>query len=319
MRIAIIDIGTNTFNLLIASLNESRDINFIHTTKLSVRLGEGGFNNNYLTDSAIERGVLAIKSHIRVAKDFNATHVIAFATSAVRNASNKSKFLSLIKNNFNLDINVIDGNKEAELIYAGVKTGLDIGNNLSLIMDIGGGSTEFIISNQEQLFFKQSIEIGAARLLDKFKPSDPITEEEIMGIEVYLENELKELFENIKSYNIDTLIGSSGSFDTFAEMISHRFYTPDLIKGKREYNFKMEDYQVTHNQIIKSTLEERLNTRGLIEMRADMIVVASILVNLIIRKLEIKNMRLSTFSLKEGVISEIKNGKHFNINELNKA
>ncbi len=318
MRIGIIDIGTNTFNLLVASINESGMVKFIHSTKLSVRLGEGCYNNNILKDAAIERGLLAIKSHIRTAKDFNATHMIAFGTSAVRNAENKSKFINLVKDNFNLDINVIDGNKEAELIYEGVKSGLDLGKNLSLIIDIGGGSTEFIISNQEKIYWKQSIEIGAARLLEKFKPSDPIKNEEKIKIENYLEKELNELFKNLENYSIDTLIGSSGSFDTFAEMIAHKFYNPNILNGKFEYNFNMEDYRITHDQLVKSTLEERLNTKGLIEMRADMIVIASILVNLVINKLGIKNMRLSTFSLKEGVIAEIKNGKNFKINPINK-
>jgi exopolyphosphatase / guanosine-5'-triphosphate,3'-diphosphate pyrophosphatase len=305
MRIAIIDLGTNTFNLLVAELNASGKAQIIHSSVIPVMLGKGCFNNNYLTPVAIKRGIEAIGEQLIIAKNYSVSKTFAFGTSALRNATNKNVFIDEVRTAYHLDVKVINGDREAELIYKGVKLALNLGNSIALIMDIGGGSTEFIISDEKTIYWKKSFEIGAARILEKFTPSDPITADELNQIETYLEAELKDLFNALKDYPAETLIGSSGSFDTFAEMIAHDKYNPDLIVGKTEYSFELVDYFATHNQIIKSSRNERLNTPGLTNMRVDMIVIASILVNHVLQKSGISKMRLSTYSLKEGVLNEL--------------
>ena len=233
----------------------------------------------------------------------------AFATSAIRTASNGKEFLAKAKQETGIDITMISGDKEAELIYYGVRNALALTDETSLIIDIGGGSTEFIIANKNKIIWKQSFLLGAARLLEKFNPSDIITEVEHKAIFNYLSEELKPLFEAVEQYPIIELIGSSGSFDSLAEMIAHELYTPEILKNKTEYNFDLNDFKSTYEMIIKSNKKERLRMKGLIEMRVDMIVISSIIVQFILYSFKINKMRLSTFALKEGVLNEIMNSK----------
>ena len=118
-------------------------------------------------------------------------------------------------------------------------------------------------------------------------------------------NELSPLFDALKTFPSNTLIGSSGSFDTMAEMIAHKFYIPDMIDHLTEYTFNLNDYFNIHRQLIESTRQERYKTKGILEMRVDMIVIASVFVNYILNKCNLSNMRLSTYALKEGVLSEL--------------
>jgi exopolyphosphatase / guanosine-5'-triphosphate,3'-diphosphate pyrophosphatase len=173
-----------------------------------------------------------------------------------------------------------------------------------LIMDIGGGSTEFIIANKNEIFWKQSFQLGVSRLLEKFKPSDPITEENIQEIERFLDQTLEPLFTALNKHGSKTLIGSSGSFDTIAEMIAHKFYSIEILKGKKKYKFQLDDYQWAHQYLLDSDIEKRLSTAGIISMRADMIVLSSIFIQYIITRVKIKKMKLSTYALKEGALDQ---------------
>jgi exopolyphosphatase / guanosine-5'-triphosphate,3'-diphosphate pyrophosphatase len=305
MIVAVIDLGTNTFNLLIAEVNSMNHYRILFSTKTPVMLGKGGINKNEITADAMERGLNTLGRYQHKIETFGCNKTFAYATSAVRCADNGLEFTEKVKKELGLEINVISGDKEAELIYQGVKLGTRLKDEISVIMDIGGGSTEFIICNKYQIFWKKSFEIGAARILDLFCPLDPIASSQVMEIENHFDQSLLELFEAIEHFNVGTLIGSSGSFDTFAEMIAHKFYESDSIENITEFNFYMDDFYFIHNQLLKSTRDERLKTPGLIPMRVDMIVIASIFVNYILNKCNLNKMRLSTFSLKEGVLHEL--------------
>jgi len=305
MRIAIIDLGTNTFNILIVEIGEGKTYHTIFQTKLPVKLGEGGINDRMIRPVPFQRGINALKQHQRTIEEYGVEQVFPFATSAIREAANGKEFIAKIKLETGFDVNVISGDKEAELIYLGVRDAVKMTEELSLIIDIGGGSTEFIIADEKKIYWKQSFLLGAARLLEKFNPSDPITDKQIKEIQEYLGEELQPLFAAVKNYPITELIGSSGSFDSLAEMIAHQFYTPAILEGKTEYLFDMNDCEAIYNLVLKSTKEERLHMKGLVEMRVDMIVISSVLVHYILTTLDITKMRLSTYSLKEGVLHEI--------------
>jgi len=305
MRIAIIDLGTNTFNILIVETENSNTYKQIFQTKIAVKLGEGGINKGFIAPIPFQRGIDALVQYKLVLDDYNVEKVFAFATSAIRSASNGNDFVSTAKQKAAIDIQVISGDKEAELIYYGVRSAVKMTNDTSLIIDIGGGSTEFIIANKENVFWKQSFLLGAARLLERFNPSDPITDQEIEDVKGYLKQELQPLFEAVKKYPITELIGSSGSFDSLAEMIAHRFYTPEILKNITEYEFQMDDCSAIYDIIIKSTKAERAAMKGLVQMRVDMMVISSILVHFVVAEFEIEKMRLSTYSLKEGVLHDV--------------
>ena len=304
MIIAILDLGTNTFHCLIVEIKEDGTYKKLYKTKTSVKLGEGGINKNTIAPIPFKRGIVALRMFNAMLRKYSIDKLYAYGTAALRSAKNAKDFVKAVKDDLNIDVEIISGEKEAEYIYYGVRQALDMGKERSLIIDIGGGSVEFIIANKNQIFWKHSYNLGAARLLEQFNPSDPITPLEIKKIEQYLEKSLSLLFVAIKKFPTKILIGSSGSFDTFAEMIAHDFFTPKILQGKTEYEFLLDLYDATHQKLIKSTHSERLHTKGIIQMRVDMIVVASIFTNFIIKKLKIRRMLLSTYALKEGVLWE---------------
>ncbi|MBI2270957.1 MAG: phosphatase [Bacteroidetes bacterium] len=304
MLVAIIDLGTNTFNLLIAQLLPSKAYQIKYSTKLPVKLGKGGINKNQLMPEAIERGIAALEEYKAIIKQYKVDRVYAFGTSAIREATNSETFLKRAAD-IGIGIKVISGAEEAEYIYKGVQLGLDIGNKPALIIDIGGGSTEFIIADNKRILWKHSFLLGVSRLLEMFNPSDPILPSEINAIENYLRDELKPLYSAVKQFPVNELIGSSGSFDSFAEIIAHRFHTPDVLNNKTEYSFDMNEVSTIFNELIVSNNEQRLNTKGLVLMRVNMIVLAALLVRFVVKEFKLTHMRLSTFSLKEGVMGEL--------------
>jgi exopolyphosphatase/guanosine-5'-triphosphate,3'-diphosphate pyrophosphatase len=308
MRIAIIDMGTNTFNLLIVETSNDKTYEIIFKGKEGVKLGKGGINNNIITPEAFERGLKAIEQHMLHIKENNVDKVIATATSGVRSTKNGQEFVNSIENKFNLKIRIISGDEEADLIYRGVKQAIKLNNKNSLILDIGGGSNEFIIANNDGLLWKHSFNLGIARLLDMFQPSDPITKDEIKKVEEYINIELALLYKAIKIYKPENLIGCSGTFNTFRSVIiAKNGCTSNEIRKKSSYPISLKDYAILHQELLNSTLEDRNNMKGLEPVRVEMIVLASIFVNFIINKLEIDSLTQSAFAIKEGLVNKILN------------
>lgn len=306
MRIAVIDLGTNTFNLLIAESDGDGGFQSLYNEKLPVRLGEGGINSGIITEAAYQRGLEAMDTYAESIRQWNATKSMAFATSAMRNASNGMQFVADVKERTGIEINVISGAEEAGYIYEGVKGALNFNDSNSLIIDIGGGSTEFIIANKNGLKWKQSFEVGASRLLQKFKPSDPITTDEVHAISWFLNESLLPLRNAIAEHGVEELIGASGSFESLAEMVIAR-YGKEQPNGATEFTFDLEQCEIIHRELLASTREQRLHIRGLVAMRVDMIVISAILVEWVIREFGIPKMRMSAYALKEGVLRRFLN------------
>lgn len=301
MRLAIIDLGTNTFTLILVEIKDS-DYSVIYRNKIAVKLGEDGISEGIIGKNAFQRGLDAIEQHKKDINAYNIDKTIAFATSAIRSTSNGTDFVNQVNQKFNVTIKIIDGDKEAELIYHGVKQAFDLGDHNSLIMDIGGGSTEFIIANNKKIIWKKSFQLGVSRLKENFKPQDPIIQSDINNLNTHFEKELVSLIDAINIHQPITLVGSSGSFDSLATMIGHKFLNKDVLFENTEFTFEMDNLNWAHQYLIDSDYQKRKNTVGISKMRAKMIVIASVFIQFIIEKSKIEKVRLSTYSLKEGVI-----------------
>lgn len=311
MRIAVIDLGTNTFNLLIVETLDDQSYNIIFNNKLPVKLGKSGIDKKEIRPDAITRGLNALERHIQTIHEYKAEKIFAFATSAVRSARNGEQFVKMIHQRFNLEVEIINGEREAELIYFGVKQAVKLSNEKVLILDIGGGSNEFIIADQDNIYWKKSYPLGIARLLAKFKPSDPISIEEIEFISNYLEERLCDLFEEFKKHKITTLIGASGSFETITAMIraDDPNFESETGTSSESVNIDLTNFENLYQQLINSTLKERKQMKGLESMRLEMIVVATLIVKFILQKLKLQRLVQSNFALKEGVVYELLNLK----------
>ncbi|TAH19497.1 MAG: exopolyphosphatase [Cytophagales bacterium] len=303
-KVAIIDIGTNNFLLLIAEKQENSDeIIILHKSKAFAFIGRGGMSEKKMMPDAIERALMHLKNFRQIIDSFDCKQVIAIATSAVRNASNRQEFIEKVRQVADIHIQVIDGDREASLIYYGVKSNLQI-KEPSLIMDIGGGSVEFIICNSERIFWKQSFEIGVQRLYDSFHQTDPISAEKLLALNHYVAQTLSPLFEALKIYPIKTLIGSAGSFDTIVDIYCTRYQVMNTLKSKKEFEMPLAHYWIIHEEIIVKNYNERLQIEGMITDRAEMITVASSLITFVMKQLQIEKMRVSAASLKEGILWE---------------
>ena len=301
-RISIIDLGTNTFNLLVVETRGREVVGKLHQEKIPVKLGEGGINLGLILEKPYQRGLEAMQKYAAISKDLAVDKVFAFATSAIRSSGNGVQFVEDVKSSCGISVTIIDGQQEAELIYRGVQLSGALSEHNSLILDIGGGSCEFIICNRNRYFWKHSFDLGVSRLYDRFKHQNPILPSEIETIQLLFETELQVLFNALKQFPTTELIGSSGSFDTFAEMISFRKFGEDRVSNLKEYRFDLEEFNAVHQSLLHSTVSERYQMPGLIAMRVDMIVIASILVDYLIKKLGIESMKVSAYSLKEGVM-----------------
>lgn len=302
MKIAVIDLGTNTFNLLVGSVSDGK-LEIIHSEKRVVKLAEGSNNLDYIRDIPYQRALDAISYYSQKIEEFDVDITKANATSGLRSAGNSDQFIQDCWMNYKIQIDVIDGNREAELIYKGVKQALELNSSNSLIMDIGGGSTEFNIINKDGLLWSRSYKLGASRLKENFKPSDPISEDDAKRIFDHVEGSVSDLVEAIDKYQPKELIGSSGSFDTLVDMIQMEAFN-HTIEGN-SFDISIDKYKLLHDKMFKLNLEDRKCIPGMIELRADLMPIACLLIDFVLDKTQVENFRMSKYSLKEGLFFEL--------------
>lgn len=301
MPSAIIDLGTNTFHLIIFEKNH-----ILTKKSLAARLGMGGINNGIITREGIERGVGVLKIFREELDNFQVRNenVFAFGTSALRSAKNKEEVLKTFNEKTDIEVNVIGGEEEAALIYEGVKLAVDIRES-SLIVDIGGGSVEFIICNAEKVLWKQSFEIGGQRLLEKFMKKDPIPMAEVGRLEEYLRQCLLPLSNAVHQYQPCVLIGSSGTFDTLNDLYYQKTqnqFPPEETVG---FAYPIEEFYWAYEQLVFNNRAERMTIPGMRELRVDMIVVAMVLVRFLLQNFGIKEIKISNYALKEGAMKHV--------------
>lgn len=299
MKIAAIDLGSNTFHLLIAEYKDNK-IDILFKTNKPVRLSEDITRTNSIIPAAFDRGLSCLQEYKTILDEYNVDIVKAVATSAIRSASNGNEFIEKAYQLTAIEIEIISGDREAELIYEGVKASGVI-QGRSIIMDIGGGSTEFIFCDQEKSYRSKSYNIGAARLMQKYFKTDPISAKDLEVINIHLQETLSEISIFNKEFKATNLIGSAGAFETYIEMIN-----PEAnIKSISCAEINLNQYKNLSSVLKKSTHQERLEMPNLIPLRVDMIVMACVLTDYILDNLNVQNMYMSTYDLKYGILNKV--------------
>jgi exopolyphosphatase / guanosine-5'-triphosphate,3'-diphosphate pyrophosphatase len=299
---AVIDLGTNTCNLLIANLEPDGSCRTVYDKKLPVKLGRGGINNMVLLPDAIERGMGALQQHATILKKYGDIPLRVIGTSALRGALNSDEFLRKTSDQLGWKIEIIDGETEALLIFRGVRLTLPSQIGKYLIVDIGGGSIEFILAEDDTIIWKRSVNIGVARVLEVVTISDPTTATEISAIENWFNSHLNELWEVCNKHRPETLVGCSGAFDTFMDIYEKE--EPD-IKIRAVSELSISNFKEIHNMLIESNHQTRSTIKGMDMMRVEMIVIASIFTNFVVEQLKIKRLIHTHNSLKEGVMDQL--------------
>jgi exopolyphosphatase/guanosine-5'-triphosphate,3'-diphosphate pyrophosphatase len=295
MRAAILDLGTNTFHLLAVEYTSANEYTIIARKQYVVKLGEGGINNHHIMKAPYQRGMDALKSISQELQILNITTVKAFATSAIRSANNGKTFIADVLAQTGIVIEAISGEQEAIYIYEGVRQSVSISRPY-LVMDIGGGSVEFIIGNTEQWLWKQSFAIGAARLIDFYHRQDPIDNTDLERLHQSLDETLQPLFEALQKFPTTILVGAAGSFESIFDLSKLAPYTG------LSTEFSINTFKEIHETLLQSTAEERALMPGLASFRIEMMVVASVLIHYIINRCGIQQLYISKNSLKEGAL-----------------
>lgn len=298
--VAILDLGTNTFQLLIANIIKNKPM-LVYNESIAVKLAEGGIQKGYISEAAFDRGLTALKEFKKTIDLYQVKTVRAVATSALRTSINGSDFLEKIKSEIGINPEIITGDREAELIYLGVSSAINCFDEKYLIIDIGGGSVEFIICNQKEIFWKRSYDIGAARLMKQFHHSDPISVADINKLNLYLESTLSELKIQSNIHKPELLIGSAGAFESFAALIDSNF---EVSFENPEKTIDLQDFAYISEIILNSSHAERSKNIAIIPVRTDMIVMATLITKFVLNEFLIKSLKLSTYSLKEGLLFE---------------
>ena len=294
MRKAVIDLGTNTFNLLIADVFAS-NFELVHSEKDGVALGMGGINHNRIADEAMVRGFNSIRHFKAVCEDYQVQEIHAFGTSAIRDASNSLVFLNRVQFELGIEIQIISGELEAELIYKGVKWSYDF-EVPSVIMDIGGGSTEFVFADHSGITDLVSLNIGVSRIYQHFQFSDPLSKQNVSNIEGWLDQHAEGFFDGKQE---QILVGASGSFETFYELI-HNEPFPSKIDA---VEISIDELNDSLTAIIASSQIERDLNHWIIPIRKRMAPIAAVKTRWVLNKLDIQRVFISPYSLKEGALA----------------
>ena len=303
---AIIDLGTNTFQLLIIE-QDGKSFKTIHQESYAAKIGMGGISSGIITEEGIQRGIKGLKYFQQVfdKEDVTNENVLATATSAVRNAKNGDEFCQRVLAETGIKINVISGDEEAALIYEGVKLGMDIGLEPCMIMDIGGGSVEFIICDKNRIMYQQSFEIGGQRLMDKFMNTDPISPRSVGSLRDYLEEQLLPLTNAVHQYAPVCVIGSAGSFETLIDMFYMKNYGKLPPSEQISFDLPIAEFYDSFLKLVSNNHDKRMALAGMKELRVDMIVVGVCLIDFVLKRFGIQQIKVSNYALKEGVLSRV--------------
>jgi exopolyphosphatase/guanosine-5'-triphosphate,3'-diphosphate pyrophosphatase len=307
--LAIIDCGTNTFNLLVVEVHSNGSWERILSTKIPVKLAPSPTTGK-IGSNRFGRGLDALFILKQNLINTRTRSVFAFATSAIRESVNGRDFVEAAREKVGLDIRIITGDEEAQLIYLGVRQCTPLGESPQLIMDIGGGSVEFVIANQEEVFWKQSLPIGVSRLKGTFLPDNPITEQQAKDIQEYLSPRLEGLKEAIAKHQPQSLLGSSGTFDTLRDMLGAKY--PDAYPTPFPCSSPIQTEHMRElSEVLRaSTLDERLVMPGLVPMRADMIVMSMLLIDAVLDIHPFETIRQVSYALKEGAVAHLISEEH---------
>ncbi|MFY8237978.1 MAG: Ppx/GppA phosphatase family protein, partial [Ilumatobacteraceae bacterium] len=214
--IAAIDIGTNSIHMVIAKMGPT-GFEVITREKNATRLGEGGGDMKKLSDQAMERGITALR-HMRQIADVHRASIFAVATSAVREAKNSDIFVDRASSEAGIDIQIISGVEEARLIHLGVLQALPLTDKRSILIDIGGGSTEIVVFDHLEELFARSFKIGAVRLTNRFFPPGSLHPSAVTSCSQFVESSLAPATREIKKLGHKIAVVSSGTAETLAQM-----------------------------------------------------------------------------------------------------
>ncbi|MCB1214049.1 MAG: Ppx/GppA family phosphatase [Deltaproteobacteria bacterium] len=313
MKVAVFDIGTNSIHMLMAELKANGSFELLGKEKEMVRLGDGMLSSGRLTEERMDLAIRALKKFKFLAETKGVKQLYAVATSAVRESTNGGDFLKRVYREIGLRIQVITGEEEGRLIYLGVKNSVVLAPGKNLILDIGGGSVEFILVDSQEVHWVRSLKIGSARLYEKFfkklfkknaSPSPQAKAEAFQSLEKFLRKKLKPVVKRLKQEKINHVWATSGTFQNLASM-GFFMENPGINSKPRSLTLEKRTLQKLYAWIKNSTLEQRLEAKGLDGRRVDIILSGGAIAWVLMQELALTSLSLSDAALREGLVYQV--------------
>ncbi len=299
--LAAIDVGTNSFHLVVVGLLGGNKFSVITKEKVMVRLGEGPSQIKLLSDEAMARGMEAMRLFALIAER-TASPVRAVATSAVREASNRDEFIRRVREETGIEIEVVSGFEEARLIYLGVLQALPIYAERVVLFDIGGGSTEFLVGEHGNILYANSFRIGAIRMTQRFFPDEKVTADQVNRCRMFLRGEIYHAIREIRNAEPRRVIASSGTAQTIAAMaIAMRGAgVPESLNGVTVT--RQEIHRVVVRVLKAKSFAERAAIPGVDPRRADILAAGAVTLETIMEECRAEELTISTYALREGIV-----------------
>ena len=291
---AIADLGTNTFQLLISPLDGFQVLDHLQRP---VGLGMGAMEQVILQEDAMDRALVALHEFVSLflSKGGDISDFYAIGTSILRRASNAGAFIQRVKEELGVAILVIDGIQEAEYIYAGIRNSLPKRwGKTSLVMDIGGGSVEFILFKGNEVLYRVSLELGGLRLKSLFSVNNEFDLSVVAGLDAHVSSEMRVLFQVCKKEKPEVLIGAAGAFETILDLENRSSQAPASCE------IDLKQFLQHKLNLDEMPYQERVAYPGMKAFRASIFPYATFLIEKVLRELGLKELWFSSYSLKEG-------------------
>jgi exopolyphosphatase/guanosine-5'-triphosphate,3'-diphosphate pyrophosphatase len=300
-KYAVVDMGTNSVRLLLCTLEEGV---FTHIEKQvnMTRLGKGVNETRLIEIERMNDTIDVVKRYLEMAKRYGAEKFFVMATSAVRDAQNSDILKQKFYNATGVAIDVISGDEEAEIGFAGVLAGEKSGRDKFLVVDIGGGSTELIVGDQDGIVSSVSLDAGAVRMTGAFLESDPVAVREVLETKKAISDIFQDELENIKKHLPLKVIGIGGTAATYATMsIEMEAYNREVLNG---LFVSMDAILQMNEQLAKLSVEERKEIKGLESKRADIIYAGGLILEHILAEIDAEGFYFSDFDNLEGYLAK---------------
>lgn len=297
MKIGVIDIGTNSMRLLTANLIDKKLTDrkkYVNTT----RIGQGVDENGFITDEAMNRNIDALKEYHEKCVEYGCEKIYCIGTSALRDSKNKIEFIKRAESESNICVEVIDGDLEAKLGFLGVISSIEVEGNI-LVLDIGGGSTEFIFGNKDGIKKNISLNIGALRLTEKFL-SNGYSEESLLNMKSFIKENIKDVVKYLRQEDISCICGIGGTITSLSAVNQDlKEYSMEKVHGSK---IKIEEVRDMLNRFINCSDDERKHINGLQPKRADIITAGTEILVCIMEDISEEEIIVSEYDNLEGMV-----------------
>jgi len=299
MRIAAIDVGTNSIHMIVCRIRPDLSFEVIDREKDMVRLGAGGLDGRRLAPSNIAVAMQTLVKFKRLADSHGVDEIIAAATSAVREAENGVDFLNAVRDQIGIRIRVISGTEEARLIHLAATYAIGVGAKKAIAIDIGGGSTEITLGTSVRMEVGRSFKLGVIRLTERFAKSDPLSGGDERRLVKYIRRDVRSYLRQLSKRGYHRVIGTSGTILALGALAADERPAPTEVRRVKVTDGSLRRLR---ERLVKSSLDARLKMPGLDPRRADLIVVGAVLLDTILRQLGAEELTLCDFALREGLV-----------------